>query len=283
MRYIASNIVIALLAPAALAAQAPAPIARFTVAGGTLTDGLGVRANAVSATPVVILSPSSELAIVLSASGTRFSTGSWAAGGGAGFVVRSAITPFATLAIDAGSGATVTSYRARYLSSQGVPALELHAGPVTVSGGMHAAYGLAQQQAGGPAPTPIGSNPGTTSATRTALGPVVAARAVLPLAHIATLTIGAREQRDRIGSVTVTDRVGSTSLVAGPLTLAGWLGTRRASDEQSTIAGARAELSLTSMVAITAAAEWYPSNRVLNIAGGRSISAGLVLHTATTP
>ena len=260
-----------------------APIARVSVSGGALTDSRGVRAGAVSASPLVILSPARELAIVLSASGTRFTTGTWAAGGTGGLVVRAPITPNATLAVDAGAGGTVTSYHARYLSAQSVPALELRTGPLTVSGGVHAAWGSVSQY--GSAPAPLGSGPVTAPSSRTSLGPVVTARLTLPLAGTSggALTLGGREQHDRIGGVSVIDRSANATIAAGPLALSAWLGARRAPDERSIFAGGRLELALVPTVAVTVAAEQYPSNRVLGIAGGRALSAGFVLRTAPIP
>ena len=271
-----------LAVPALLRGQAP--IARVTVSGGAFTDTRGVRAGAVSASPLAILSPARELAIVLSGTGTRFTTGTWAAGGTGGVVLRAPLTSRVTLAIDGGAGGIVTSWHARYLSAQSVPALELRTGPLTVSGGMHAAWGSVSEY--GAAPSPLGSGPVTASSSRTALGPVVAARLTLPIAAAAgsgTLTLGGREQHDRIGSVTVIDRSASATVAAGPLALSAWLGARRAPDERSIFAGGRLELALVPTVAVTVAAEQYPSNRVLGIAGGRAMSAGFILRTAPTP
>jgi hypothetical protein len=270
-----------LAAPAALHGQAP--IARVTVSGGAFTDTRGIRAGAVTASPLVILSPAHELAIVLSATGTRFTTGTWAAAGTGGLVVRSPITPHATLAIDAGAGGTVTSWHTRYLSAQSVPALEFRTGPLTVSAGVHAAWGSVSEY--GAAPAPFGSGPTTATASRTALGSVATARLTVPLAGAAggTLTLGGREQHDRIGSVTVIDRSANATIAAGPLALSAWLGARRAPDERSIFAGGRLELALAPTVAVTVAAEQYPSNRVLGIAGGRAMSAGFILRTAPIP
>ena len=267
--------------PALLRGQAP--IARITVSGGAFTDTRGIRAGAVTAAPLVILSPARELAIVLSASGTRFTTGTWAAGGTGGLVVRAPITPNVTLAIDAGAGGTVTSYHTRYLSAQSAPALELRAGPLTASAGVHTAWGSVSEYAAVPAP--FGAGPTTPSSSRTALGPVVVARLTLPLAGSSggALTLGGREQHDRISSVTVIDRSANATIAAGPLALSAWLGARRAPDERSIFAGGRLELALAPTVAVTVAAEQYPSNRVLGIAGGRAMSAGFILRTAPIP
>ena len=279
MRRTAMIAALNLVVTATLCGQAP--IARVTVSGGALTDTRGVRAGAVTASPLVILSPARELAIVLSASGTRFTTGTWAAGGTGGLVIRAPIAPHATLAIDAGAGGTVTSYHARYLSAQSVPALELHTGPLAVSGGLHAAWGSVSQY--GSAPSPFGSAPATATSSRTALGPVVAARLTLPLTGRGSLTLGGREQHDRIGATTVIDRSANATIAAGPLALSAWLGARRAPDERSIFAGSRLELALAPTVAVTVAAEQYPSNRVLGIAGGRAMSAGFILRTAPIP
>jgi hypothetical protein len=270
-----------LAGPALLRGQAP--IARVTVSGGAFTDTRGVRAGAVSASPLAILSPARELAIVLSGTGTRFMTGTWAAGGTGGVVVRAPLTSRVTLAIDGGAGGTVTSWHARYLSAQSVPALELRTGPLTVSGGVHAAWGSASEY--GAAPSPFGSGPVTAPSSRTAVGPVVGARLTFPIAAAGsgTLTLGGREQHDRIGSVTVIDRSASATVAAGPLALSAWLGARRAPDERSMFAGGRLELALVPTIAVTVAAEQYPSNRVLGIAGGRAMSAGFILRTAPTP
>lgn len=279
MRCTTMLVTLSIVAPTGLSGQAP--IARLTLSGGAFTDTRGVPAGAVSASPLVILSPARELAIVLSASGTRFTTGTWAAGGTGGIVVRAPITSSATLAIDGGAGGTVTSWHARYLSAQAVPALELRTGPLTVSGGVHAAWGSASEY--GAAPSPLGSGPAIATASRSALGPVLAARLTLPVAGRGALTLGAREQHDRIGTVTVIDRSANATIAAGPLALSAWLGARRATDERSIFAGGRLELALAPTVAVTVAAERYPSNRVLGIAGGRAVSAGFVLRTAPTP
>lgn len=281
MRWTMVLVTLCLTVPVGLCGQAP--IARVTVSGGALTDTRGVRAGAVTASPLVILSPARELAIVLSASGTRFTTGTWAAAGTGGLVVRAPITPNATLAIDAGAGGTVTSWHARYLSAQSVPALELRTGAFILSGGVHAAWGSVSEY--GTAPSPFGSGPTTASASHTALGPVVAARLTLPVAGSSgsALTLGGREQHDRIGSVTVVDRSANATIAAGPLALSAWLGARRAPDERSIFAGGRLELALAPTVAVTVAAEQYPSNRVLGIAGGRAMSAGFILRTAPIP
>ena len=279
MRRPAMLVTLCMAAPAALSGQAP--IARVTLSGGAFTDARGIRAGAVTASPLVILSPARELAIVLSASGMRFTTGSWAAGGAGGLVVRAPIAPDATLAIDASAGGTVASWHARYLSAQSVPALELRAGPLTVSGGVHAAWGSVSEY--GVASSPLGSGPTTATAARTALGPVVAARLTLPIAGRGALTLGGREQHDRIGTVTVIDRSANATVAAGPLALSAWLGARRATDERSVFAGGRLELALAPTVAVTVAAEQYPSNRVLGIAGGRALSAGFILRTAPNP
>jgi hypothetical protein len=274
-------VTLCMAAPTGLSGQAP--IARVTVSGGAFTDTRGVRAGAVTASPLVILSPAREVAIVLSVSGTRFTTGTWAAAGAGGIVVRSPITPHATLAVDAGAGGTVTSWHARYLSAQSVPALELRTGSLTVSAGVHAAWGSVSDY--GAAPAPFGSGPTTATASHTALGPVVAARLTVPLAGSSSgaLTLGGREQHDRIGGATVIDRSANATIAAGPLALSAWLGARRAPDERSIVAGGRLELALAPTVAVTVAAERYPSNRVLGIAGGRAMSAGFILRTAPTP
>ena len=261
-------------------AAGQAPIARVTVSGGALTDTRGVRAGAFSASPLVILSPARELAIVLGASGTRYTTGTWAAGGSGGVVVRAPIAPHATLALDAGAGATVTSYRTRYLSAQSLPSLELRAGVLSISGGVHAAWGSVSAEG---TAAPLGSAPVTPTSSRTALGPVATVRLTLPLTGGGSLTAGGREQHDRIGSVTVIDRSANATIAAGPLALSAWLGARRATDERSIFAGGRLELALAPTVAVTVAAEQYPSNRVLGIAGGRAISAGFILRTAPVP
>jgi len=265
----------------AAALRGQAPIARLSVSGGALTDTRGVRAGAVSASPLVILSPARELALVLGASGTRFTTGTWAAGGTGGLVVRAPITPHATLALDAGAGATVTSYHARYLSAQSLSSLELRTGALTMSAGVHAAWGSVSSY--GTAAPPLGSAPVSPASSRTALGPVAALRLTLPLTGGGALTLGGREQHDRIGGVTVIDRSANATIAAGPLALSAWLGARRATDERSIFAGGRLELALAPTVAVTLAAEQYPSNRVLGIAGGRAMSAGFILRTAPVP
>jgi hypothetical protein len=83
--------------------------------------------------------------------------------------------------------------------------------------------------------------------------------------------------------VTVIDRSANATIAAGPLALSAWLGARHATDERSIFAGGRLELALAPTAAVTLAAEQYPSNRVLGIAGGRAITAGVILRTAPVP
>ena len=266
------------LLPGLLVAQATS--ARIGMAAGTLTDGRGIRATALSVTPAVAFSPAPAVALVASGSGTRFTTGDWALGGAAGLVVREPVARRLSLLFDGGAGVTRTSYGILYRSAEAAPRVELSLGPVTLGAGGHAAYGASIRipRSSGGLPTA----PSPAASVRTALGGSAGAsvRICVPGTHSASVTLAVREQRDRIGAVTITDRSGSVLFATGPLRMSGWLGQRRAADERTTFGGTGIEFAVTPSVSVAGAAEQYPTNRLLGLAGGRSLSAGLVLRTA---
>ena len=248
-------------------AQTPTPVAQLLVGGGSATDVRGLSSSAITAAPSVALAwPRGFLR--LGATGTQFTTGSWALGGSASAGLRAPIaaTPLA-LTLDATGSATTTSYRASFATIGATPAVEVGLSRVALFAGVRAAEGR------------------TISAlTHGSFGPVFGGRVTLAsLGGGDGVVLGYREDHARVDSVGVTDRVGSLSLVRGAVTLTGNLGVRRAPDERTTFGGMSALVALSRVVALQLGAESYPGDRLTGALGGHAISAGFVLRTPSGP
>jgi len=261
-------------------AQTPTPVAQLVVGGGSATDVRGLSSSAITAAPSVALAwPRGFLR--LGATGTQFTTGSWALGGSASAGLRAPIatTPLA-LTLDAAGSATTTSYRASFATIGATPAIEVGLPRVALFAGVRAAEGRTTLGTIAPA-TPFAS---PTTLTHGSFGPVFGGRVTLAsLGGGDGVVLGYREDHARVDSVGVTDRVGSLSLVRGPLTLSGNLGVRRAPDERATFAGMSALVALSRVVALQLGAESYPGDRLTGALGGHAISAGFVLRTPSGP
>ena len=105
-----------------LASQAP--VAQLALGAGSVTDVRGVTSTAVSVSPSLAFA-SRAAALRLSASGTRFLTGNWAAGGGASLDLRAPLGRFAALTLGTAANATTTSYAASFATLEAAPALEV--------------------------------------------------------------------------------------------------------------------------------------------------------------
>jgi hypothetical protein len=87
-----------------------------------------------------------------------------------------------------------------------------------------------------------------------------------------------REERARVASTSVTDRMLSGTLANGALALSASAGLRDAPDEKLGFGSASVTLGLGRAVALQASAGTYPSSRLTGTLGGRFASVGVVLH-----
>ncbi|HEU4588364.1 MAG TPA: glycogen-binding domain-containing protein [Gemmatimonadales bacterium] len=261
-------------------AVAQSPSAQLIVTGGSATDVRGVTSSAITAAPSLAVAWP-QATVRLGASGTRFTTGSWALGGDASIGVRAPIasSPLA-FTLDAAAGATTTSYRAHFASVGAIPAAELALARVAVFGGVRAAQAWTTL-----APfAPFGPAFGATTTARSSLGLVFGARVLLAsFGRSDGITLGYREEHARVHRVGVADRAGTFTFARGPVALTGFLGVRRAPDEQGTFGGASATIALSRVVAFQVGAQRYPSDRLTGALGGSAVNAGFVLRTPSGP
>ncbi|HEV8612295.1 MAG TPA: glycogen-binding domain-containing protein [Gemmatimonadales bacterium] len=258
-----------------LAAQSAA--ARVLIGAGTATDLRGVRSGAYAVAPSLSLTPDPDFGLSLGGRGTRFTNGEWSLGGLATMAWRVPIAAGFGLLLSGNGEAIRTSYRATYLSGEGLPALEWRSGAVSLWGGVHGAAARILFRSFEPTgPLPLGSR--STSTTRSLFGPAFGG--ALRLAGLESgshLSVNYREEHDNPQGVSVIDRMAGLSLSGGSLTLAGSVGFRNASDEHRTFGSARISVAVTSGIALIAAAERYPSNRLTATPGGRAFTVGVVL------
>jgi hypothetical protein len=265
-----------LAGPIGLAAQAP--LARVTVGGGSATDLRGVRSGAYSLAPSLTLFPAADLTLGLGGRTTRYTSGEWSLGGSAGMNARLPLGPRLAFGLGASGDAVYASYHATYLQADATPALELRLGPLAVWGGAHGA--VAQSTVRPSVVSPVFGAPGDSAIARSALGPAFGAG--LDLAGFgpgegARLTY--REEHSRPDGVAVTDRTAALSISRAAVELTGSLGVREAPGENRGFGGGRIAVTVARGVAVFAAAESYPSNRLTGALGGRSVSGGLSLST----
>jgi Glycogen recognition site of AMP-activated protein kinase len=264
----------------AATAAAQSPTAQLMVSGGSATDVRGVTSSAITAAPSLAVAWP-QGAVRLGASGTQYTTGSWALGGDASLGIRAPITSSSlTFTLDAAAGATTTSYRARFATVGATPAVELALSRLALFGGVRAAQAWTSL-----APfAPVGPAFGSPTVTRRSFGPVFGARVLLAsFGGSDGMTAGYREEHARVSRVGVTDRTGTLALARGPLTLTGFLGVRRAPDDRATFGGASALIALSRVVALQVGAQRYASDRLTGALGGSAVSAGFVLHTPSGP
>ena len=266
--------VIVLVTPA----QAQRAVMRLSLGGGTATDLRGARAGAYVIAPSATLFPHPNLRVAISARGTRYVNREWSIAGGAAADGRLPISGPLALVVGGSLDLTRASYRATYLLAETVPALELRIGRVTAWAGARAAGARTSFEA-----TPGVPLPNATSASvleRSSVGPAFGGAVSLfrfPGGEEVRLTY--REEHGRPDGHDVIDRVAAASVAGSGISLSGSVGTRRAPGEDRVYGGARIAVALGRGIAVFGGAETYPSNPLLNTAGGRAISAGLSLST----
>ena len=252
----------------------------IAVGGGTATDQRGVRSNAVTIAPSVLLAPDPRFSAALAASATQFGSSARALGGTATLGVRLPLGNVVALAASAAGSATQTSFNATYSIAELTPTLEATVAGVTLFGGAHVASGASSIRQVSSAPggvfgAPIPATRDITS-TRASTGAVFGG--VLTVSGTDGGTINYREEHARVGGVSVIDRVATATIGRGTLALTASGGLRDAPDEQSGYGSVSATLAMGRAIALQGAVGSYPSNRVTGTFGGRFASIGVVLH-----
>jgi hypothetical protein len=251
--------------------------------GGSGTDQRGVRSNAVTMSPSLVVIPDPRLSVGLSATATRFQSSDWAAGAGVTGGTRLPIAGGFAFSASASGSATTTSFQARYLAAELTPTAELAIGRVTLFGGAHLAHGQTSVQVPTtPTTGPLGGSSAATrseATARSSAGPVYGGVLAIPTDDP---EVGGsmvyREEQMRIAALTVVDRAVTASWSAGPLALSASAGSRSAPDENVGFGSLATTVSMTRGVAVQAAVGSYPSSRILGTPGGRYASLGFVLR-----
>lgn len=258
-------------------ASAQSALTQFSVTGGAATDARGIRSNAVTASPGLVLFPLSPVSIALSASGSRFGSNDWQAGADAGLSARSAERAHATLTLNASGSYAHTSYRTTFSVGEATPALEMRFGPLTTFGGARVASGRTVVRGAPAIPSPQAPVV-LTSITRTSRGPVFGAQ-WQARSGVAPLVLAVREERGRVAGTLVVDRTASASFAFGRLLLAGSAGRRASSAETMTFSSGSASIALTPVLSLQGSAGRYPSSFLTGASSGRYVSVGLVLRS----
>ena len=273
-----TNRLLVCLAVVASPLLAQPPLARITLGGGSATDLRGVRSGAYMAVPSVTFFTGRSLAVGLRGRGTRYTNDEWSAGGGAALDGRIPLGARLGLLLSGSGDAIYASYHATYLQADATPGLELSLGSVAVWAGAHGAVArtsigqalLAPPGLPGPAPGVV--------VNRSALGPAFGAAVDLTrFAPGEGVRLTYREDHGRPDGIAVIDRVAGALLTRGPVILSGSLGQREARGENRSFGGGQMVVTVARGVAVFAAAESYPSNRLTGTVGGRSFSGGIAL------
>jgi hypothetical protein len=264
--------------PHSLAAQSPS--AQLAVGGGSATDIRGITSSAVTMAPSVAVAWPGAIAR-LGASGTRFTSGSWALSGDASLGLRAPIASSRlALTLDAAAGATSTSYHTKFTTIGATPAAELAFRTLALFGGVHASQAWTAFGRVAAAPPALRS----AALTRSSIGPVFGGRfALASFGAGGGLSLGYREEHARVEGVGVTDRAGTVSLASGHAVLTAAVGLRRASDEKVTFGAVSALVALSRAVALQVGAQRYPSDRLTGSLAGAAISAGILLRRTSGP
>ena len=273
------------VASAAPSHRADAQIVRgeIAVGGGIATDQRGVRSNAVTLAPAVLLAPDPRFSVALSGSATQFESNVRAVGGAATLGMRLPLGSVFAVAGSAAGSATQTSFNASYASVDLTPTLEATLARLTLFAGAHVASGKTSLRQPTSTPGGVLGAPTTgvrdVSFSRTSAGPVFGG--VVNLAGSRAdqgAAISYREEHARIEGLTVTDRVVTGSLASGAIAASASGGVRDATDERAGFGSVSAAVAMGRAAALQASVGTYPSNRVTGTLGGRFASLGIVLR-----
>jgi AMP-activated protein kinase-like protein len=259
-----------------LAAQAP--LARVTLGGGSATDLRGVRSGAYSLASSLTLFPDPNLSLGAGARATRFTNDEWSLGGSAAFNARAPLGPRLAFVLGANGDLVYASYHATYLEADATPALELRLGRLAFWGGGH---GAAARSTFRLSVVPSVFGPARDSATaRSSLGPAFGAGVdLVRFGPGEGARLAYREEHGRPDGIAVADRTVALTIARAPLELTASLGARDAAGENRAYGGGQLAVTVARGVAVFAAMESYPSNRLTGAPGGRSLSGGLSLST----
>ena len=247
---------------------------QIAVGAGSATDERGVRAEALTLAPSLLLAPGSNTSVVLGANAVRFANSAWQFGGSAGLSTRSPAAGGFAVAFNASGSAARASFDATFAQADATPALQWSAGPVTLIGGAHLASGYTAVSTRSAAPL---IQPATqlVSQSRSEFAPSYGGELRLGAGTASTVVLSYREESARVSGVPVTDRVAGGTLSLGAFAVTAMAGHRDAPDERLDFASGSASLPLSSMLSLTMAGGTYPSNRLTGAAGGRFFSTGL--------
>jgi hypothetical protein len=287
MRFIDAVVVGVMVVQAAPSGSAGAQIVRgeISVGGGVATDQRGVRSNAVTLAPAVLLAPDPRFSAMLAGSATQFESSVRAIGGTATLGTRLPLGSVFAATGSATGSVTRTSFNASYASVDLTPTLEATLASVTLFGGAHIASGNTSLRQATSGPGGVLGAPSTglreLSFSRTSAGPVFGGVVNMPGAHADQAgSLSYREEHARIEGVTVTDRVVTGSLASGAFTASASGGMRDATDESTGFGSVGASVALGRAAALQASVGTYPSNRVTGTLGGRFASVGIVLRAS---
>ena len=272
--------VAALVASNVAAAQERAQIA---IVGGTATDQMGVRSNAVTVAPQVWFSSGERASFALGASVTRFQAQAWSLGAGASLAGRERIAGPVSLMLDGSASATRLSGAsvATFAFAEGTPALQVAFGSFSLFGGVRLAIGTASIETSGPRIPAFEPTPREQRRTTGAAGPSFGASMVTAVSPDAALRLSAREDRLRVAGAEIVDRALSATYVTRAITLTGSAGRRRASSENTTFGSAALSVAMREDLAFELAAGRYTSNPVMGTPGGSYLNAGLSLRVGS--
>jgi hypothetical protein len=273
------SIAIALLLAVASRAQAQRTSAQLSLLGGSSTDVRGLSSSAMTVAPSLTIA-GARSALRLGLGGTGFAAGGWAAAGTAALEASQPLTRTFGLTLGGTLNGTRTSYGSSFVALDATPGARLWLAPLTLFAGLHAATGWSTF---GAVTSPVPLAGPTAGATARSLAGAVFGGSLGLARRPAAPTLGYREEHSRVNGMPATDRSGTLALVRGPVSILGTLGARTEPGERTTFGGVRAEVALSRTLALQVGAIRYPGDRVTGTAGGRSITAGLSLHTPVGP
>ena len=276
----------AIMAVAVLAASNVAAAqdrAQIAIVGGTATDQMGVRSNAVTVAPQVWFSPDERASLALGANVTRFQAQAWSLGASASFAGRESIAGPVSLMLDASASATRLSGAsvATFAFAEGAPALQVALGSFSLFGGVRLATGTASIETSGPRIPALDPTPREQRRTTGAAGPSFGASMLTAVSPDAALRLTAREDRLWASGAEIVDRALSATYVTRAMTLTGSAGRRRAPSENNGFGSAALSVAMRDDLALEIAAGRYASNPLMGTPGGTYLNAGLSLRVGS--
>ena len=248
---------------------------QIAIGAGSATDERGVRADALTLAPSLLLAPGSNTSVVLGANVVRFANSTWQYGGSAALSTRATAGGGFAFALNASGSAAQASFDATFAQADATPALQWSTGPVTLIGGAHLASGYAAVSTPSATPPLIPPTTQLVSQSRSEFAPSYGGELRLGAGTASAVVLSYREEPARVSGVPVTDRVAGAMLSLGTLAVTAMAGHRDAPDERLDFASGSASLPLSSVLSLTMAGGTYPSNRLTGAAGGRFFSTGL--------